>query len=382
VSETPKKTTRLPAAAVAPAAALVWLVVVAGTARGESFATLPTALPLHSALPEDAATTEPSTLRIVTPKPDLAAPGTFGAVAPGMFEPAYVSGPSFLPAEYPGKDWPMPTPGPLLSLRPTYIPPDSRSGMFQGGLVRGTYLPRLDNASGFGFSSVTKQITLAVPPFIKGSPILFSPGYTVHFLDGPASTDAPPRLHDVELEFRWMNQLTCRWGVDTAIAPSYYGDFENSDDAFRVTGRIIAAFSWSPRLRIVGGVLFLGREDYPILPIGGIAWEPTDDWNLELVFPRPRAYYRFYNNDAIEHRAFVGGEFGGNTWAIDRAGGVHDRFTYRDLRAVVGWERKAKRGITARIETGWVFSREIEYESGVANFKPDGTFMVRGEATF
>jgi len=366
------------------ALALGGLVVGAGNARGQGFATLPTALPLHSALSEDAlAPTGPSTLRIVTPAPDPTAPGLLGPTASGVFEPAYVSGPSFLPADYPGKDWPMPTPGPLISLRPTYIPPDSRGGMFQGGLTRGTYLPRLNNASGFGFSSVTKQATFAVPPFFKGSPIMFSPGYTGHFLDGPGSVDAPPRLHEIELEFRWMNQLTQRWGIDTALAPSYYGDFENrSSDAFRVTGRIIGAFSWSPRLRIVGGALFLGREDYPIVPIGGIVWEPTEDWNLELVLPRPRIYYRFYNDDVIEHRSFVGGEFGGNTWAIERAGGVYDKFTYADLRLVAGWERKAKRGITARVEAGWVFSREVSYLSGVANFKPDDTFMVRGEAAF
>jgi hypothetical protein len=349
-------------------------------ARGEPFATLPMQLPLHSALSEDLPA-EASTLRIVTPGADPSAPMTLAPATPGMFDPEFVVGPSF-PSDIFEKAWPTPTPGPLFSLRPTYIPPDSRSGMFQGSLMRGTYIPRLSNAGGFGFSSHTKQLTLALPPFIKGSPILFSPGYTIHLLDGPGSTDAPPRLHDVELEFRWMNQLTCRWGIDTAIAPSYYGDFDNNDEAFRVTGRIIAAYSWSPRLRLVGGVLFLGREDYPVIPIGGIAWEPTDDWNLELVIPRPRAYYRFYNNDVIEHRWFVGGEFGGNTWAIDRAGGVHDKFTYSDLRLVTGWERKAKRGLTARLETGWVFNREVEYLSGVANFKPNDSFMIRGEAAF
>jgi hypothetical protein len=360
---------------------VIALAAGAGTVRGEPFATLPTQLPLHSALPEDIPAGT-STLRIVTPGVGTTAPMTLTPAAPGAFEPEYVSDPSFLPSDAFDKAWPMPTPGPLFSLRPTYIPPDSRSGMFQGGVFRGTYLPRLSNAEGFGFTSITNQVTLAVPPFFKGSPILVSPGYTMHLLDGPGSTDAPPRLHDIELEFRWMNQLTCRWGVDTAITPSFYGDFENNDDAFRLTGRIIAAYSWSPRLRIVGGVLFLGREDYPIVPIGGIAWEPTDDWNLELVIPRPRAYYRFYNDDIIEHRGFIGGEFGGNTWAIDRAGGVHDKFTYSDLRLVVGWERKAKRGLTARFETGWVFNREIEYESGVANFKPNDTFMVRGEASY
>jgi hypothetical protein len=61
---------------------------------------------------------------------------------------------------------------------------------------------------------------------------------------------------------------------------------------------------------------------------------------------------------------------------------VYDKFTYADLRLVAGWERKVKRGITARVEAGWVFSREVSYLSGVANFKPDDTFMVRGEATF
>lgn len=305
-------------------------------------------------------------------------------VLPSADGPEFITVPPLGQPQTSAPIWPEePQPAPAFSLRPTIKHKDAKPGSLQGSLIRAAYLPRLGNAGGFGMTDVTKQFTFAVPPFFYGNPILITPSATVHFLDGPAPLDLPSRVHDFELEFRYMRQVTGRFGFDSAIAPAYYGDLHNdSSDAWRLTGRFIGAWDWSPTVKLVGGAWFLGREDIPVSPVVGAVWKPNDYWQVDAIVPRPRVYYRFEAHEKVKNWIYLGGEFGGNSWAIDRAGGVPDKFTYSDLRLVVGWERTKTLGLNARVELGWVFDRKIEYASGIAGFNPDNTLMLRGELSY
>lgn len=330
----------------------------------------PAALPVHSALPEDVKPADPA------PRVSNILPSADG--------PEFITVPPLGQPQTSAPIWPEePQPAPPFSWRPTIVHKNAKSGSFQGSLSRATYLPRLDNAGGFGMTDLAQQLTFAVPPFFYGSPILITPASTVHFLDGPATLDLPSRVYDFELEFRYMRQITGRWGIDTAIAPAYYGDLQNdSRDAWRLTGRFISAWDWSPTIKLVGGAWFLGREDIPVSPIFGGIWKPNDCWQVDAIFPRPRVYYRFEAHDEVKNWIYIGGEFGGNSWAIDRAGGVPDKFTYSDLRLVVGWEHTKTRSLNGRLELGWVFDRKIEYVSGIPGFDPSDTLMLRGEMSY
>lgn len=275
-----------------------------------------------------------------------------------------------------------PPPSPLFSLRPTYVPPGAKSGIFQQTLGRATYLPRI-GADGFGMTSLSHQFTFALPPFIKGSPILFTPTFTAHFTDGPGQTPVPSELRDYELEFRYLKQATPRLGIDLAIAPSYFGDMNNdSSNAWRITGRALAAWNWTETVQVVVGGLYLGRSDFLAVPVGGIIWKPSENRRFDILVPRPRAYLRTFVDGELERWVYLGGEFGGNTWAIDRPGDIPDKMTYADLRLLIGWERKAPHGLNARIELGWVFDRSIEFSSGYQGFDPSDTLMLRGETSF
>lgn len=342
----------------------------------------PTALPLHSALPEDARDygqlppSAPSSSRLTAsaallPPPASDAPDFVPVPPLATPQPA---GPTF---------GPEPPPAPWFSWTPTYVPPDAKSGMLQQALFRTTYLPRFGGGDGFGLTDVTQQMMLAVPPFIAGSPVLIAPSASVHFLDGPTGVDLPAEVYSFELEFRYMKQVTSRFGFDLAVAPSYFGDLHNdSGDAWRVTARALAAWDWTPAIKLVAGGLVLGRSDYPAIPVGGVIWKPTPDWRLDVVFPRPRVYRRIGVHGDVEQHVYLGGELGGNTWAIDRTGGVADKFTYGDLRMVLGWERTVPRGLNGRVELGWVFDRKIEFQSGLPDFRPDDTLLVRGELSY
>jgi hypothetical protein len=325
------------------------------------------------------ATTRPGTV------PGLFASTTNVAmVPPSTNQRDYVPNPSYAtsPLGAPSAEFVPPQEVPFFSWRPSYKHEGAKDGSFQQALGRMTYLPRIGD-DGFGITSLNQQATFALPPFISGSPFLLTPSYTMHFLDGPGPIDVPPKLMDAELEFRYMKQATPRLGIDLAVAPSFFSDGDNtSSDAWRVTGRALGAWALNDRWQIVGGGVYTGRSDFPAVPVAGFIWKPSCDVRVEALFPRPKAYWRPFVNGKIEHWFYVGGEYGGNTWAIDHPGGIPDKMTYSDLRLLVGWERKAPGGLNGRFELGWVFDRSIEFTSGRPGFDPDDTLMVRSEFSF
>jgi hypothetical protein len=65
-----------------------------------------------------------------------------------------------------------------------------------------------------------------------------------------------------------------------------------------------------------------------------------------------------------------------------RAGGFEDNFTYIDYRILVGFERKLNGGAGYRLEAGYVFGRTVEFTSGVGDFDPADTILLRGAIVF
>ena len=80
---------------------------------------------------------------------------------------------------------------------------------------------------------------------------------------------------------------------------------------------------------------------------------------------------------------YIGGEFGGGIWAIERPSTTMlDVVSYSDLRVLVGYERKIIGGLSRRFEFGYVFDREIDFESATPDVSLDDTFFVRAGATY
>jgi hypothetical protein len=133
---------------------------------------------------------------------------------------------------------------------------------------------------------------------------------------------------------------------------------------------------------VVAGVAYLDRDDVSVVPIGGVIWTPSEDLRVELMAPRPKIAKRVSYDCNTAHWLYIAGEFGGGAWAVERANGRDDVLYYRDWRAVVGLEQTSICGFSGRIEAGYVFGREIEYESNRREIDLDGTSMVRAELSF
>ncbi len=266
------------------------------------------------------------------------------------------------------------------------LPPGVRGGVFQKLLFDATWLAP-GGRDGMGMNDLQLQSIFALPCPTIDSPLLITPGFAVHYLQGPSRVDLPPRLHEGYVQFRWLSQLNPRLGLDLAITPGVYSDFQQeAADSFRLTGHGAAAWNWTDKARVVLGAAYLDRPDAEVIPIGGVVWMPHADVKFDLVFPHPRISRRIYwawnNCEEKQDWIYVAGEFAGDAWAIRRADGSDDQVVLSDYRVILGLERKVSGGLSSRFEVGYVFSRRIRYTSGTPEYRPTDTVMLRGGLTY
>ena len=208
--------------------------------------------------------------------------------------------------------------------------------------------------------------------------LTLSPRFGWHFVDGPIATDLPSELYDASLEGVLSLPLSSRLFMQAAVAPSVFSDGRNSSrDGFRLPGRWLVFWNYSDRLTLSTGLVYLDRDDIGLLPAAGLIYKPTDDWRIELLIPRPRVAWRYASNGPKASWLYAVGEFGGGSWAIERASEVRDVATLSDYRLLLGWERIVEGGVDCRVEGGYVFNRSLEYQSLPGERDLPGTALVR-----
>ncbi|MHB1036880.1 MAG: hypothetical protein ACYC35_18950 [Pirellulales bacterium] len=260
------------------------------------------------------------------------------------------------------------------------LPPGVKRGPLQQVSLLSTWLAGGCGPTDFGMNDEELTATVAFPFPTRESPLVLTPGFGVHYLEGPVVSDLPPRLFDAFLDVRWLRQVTPWLGVDVAVTPGMYSDFEQNDsDALRIGGRGLGAITCSPTTKIVLGAMYLDRVDIKVLPVGGVIWTPTEDLRYDLIFPKPKLAWRW---SAVEgdfsQWVYISGELGGGSWAIQRTSGAQDIATVRDYRVMLGVERKVAVGLNSLFEVGYVFNRRIEYASDTPDVEPRNTVMLRG----
>lgn len=252
-----------------------------------------------------------------------------------------------------------------------------KDGFFQKLSFSAAWLNR-SGPSDLGLTELKTFLTVAVPLPSKDFPLLITPGFDVTVLNGPDSPDLPPQVYDTYLDFMWLPKLSEGWLGILSLAPGLYSDFDHlQNDAFRLKGKALIRYDWIPeRLQLMAGVLYLNRNDVNWLPAGGLIWTPNDKTHLELLFPRPKFSRRVMRTGLHEDWLYMSGEFGGDTWSIRRASGEFDMITLRDWRIFFGLERKRDGGAGHRFEVGYVFSRDVQYDSATPDYQSDPAVML------
>ena len=238
--------------------------------------------------------------------------------------------------------------------------------------------PKKEN--GLGVTSFDVRGSIEFPDF---QALWFVPRAAAHLIDGPQVTDLPGQLYDFSFEAVAMIPATEQVFFQLAIAPSFFSDLQNtSNGAFRLPGRLLGFWKYSETLMFNAGVFYLDRDDVKWLPVAGIVWNYSDDLKLELMAPRPRIAWRFSHADCDEHWAYVVGEFGGGTWAVQRASGVNDVATLQDYKLMLGVERKWDTVKSWWVEAGYVFNRRVEYTSGIGDSDLSSSGVARVGMSF
>lgn len=265
------------------------------------------------------------------------------------------------------------------------IPPGSRPGFFQKARFETAWMPRFES-DGLGITQLGASIVTAVPFPKRHQPLTITPRYMVRYLDGPDFVDVPSRLHDVEIAFNHVRRIADRWVFNGAITLGTYADDHSFDasDAFRVSGRALGIYEVSTSSKWILGVVYANRRGTRVLPaVGYVYW--TDDLKIDVVMPQPKIAWRTWSEGRAgynERWFYVQGDFGGGIWSVERASGTPDTLSYNDLRVIFGTERIQIGSISRRWELGYVFNRELEYDSVGSDIEIDDSLFVRAVFTY
>ncbi|MFO0425747.1 MAG: hypothetical protein ACK526_04195 [Planctomyces sp.] len=211
--------------------------------------------------------------------------------------------------------------------------------------------------------SATGAIPLGGSETITDNMLMVTPGFRADYIDAPPLTDIPNELFEPSLTFFWRRVINDRLSSSLIVTPSIRSDFTTGDDAFRIFGLALLTWETIPdELWMSAGGVYLDRADLSALPAVGLTWKPTPVWKIDVQFPQPKISYRLEKNGGeSESWLYLGGGFGGNTWAVTRASGASDQLTLSELRMVVGYEKLIAGNRGGFAEMGWAFDRQMEY---------------------
>ncbi len=257
----------------------------------------------------------------------------------------------------------------------------------------GTWLAGDSSGTQLGQTDLELNGTFFFPMFGGKLPLYVTPGFAVHYWNGPNSDDftsvpppqLPPRTYDAYLDGAIKPVINNWLSADLGARVGLYTDFVSVEtNAIRVIARGIGIITISPTTQVVLGVVYLDRLTVKLLPVFGLIWVPNPDARFDIVFPQPKLSYRMTTYGTTEWWWYLGGEFGGGTWHFQREDGQDDAFQDNDLRLILGleWKNQARPGLTGYFEVGYVFNREIEYIGVNPGFDPDDTVMLRAGVTF
>ncbi len=232
--------------------------------------------------------------------------------------------------------------------------------------------------------SASGAIPLGNSETITDNILTVSPGFRADLMDVPAGVDIPNTLYEPSLTCFWRRVINDKLTSSLIMTPSLRSDFTTSENAFRIFGLALLTWERIPdKLWLSAGAVYLDRADMSALPAAGLTWKPTPVWKLEVQFPQPRICYRTAKDGAnSESWVYLGGGFGGNTWAVTRAGGQSDQLTVNDLRMIVGYERLVSGNRGGFAEAGWAFNRSMEYTDLPFEQDFSDAFVARVGLTF
>jgi hypothetical protein len=347
---------------------------------GSSTVSVPSASPLA---PYDPYASPLAQAPLTQPAPTFAPSPTAPAVDPSIYSP-YAPSP-YAPTPY------SPAPSALypegIQMPQSNFSFGETLKFMQDIRLRWTWLSDMGDR-GLGVNDVETNVTFAVPFFQIKSPLMVTPGFAIHFWQGPVTeapyfADLPANTYDAYLDTAWYPTITNWLSAQVGVRVGAYTDFNTfTTNSIRIMGRGLGVVSLTPTLQVAAGAVYIDRVLIKILPAGGVIWTPNPDARYEFLFPNPRGTRRWTTLGNTDIWVYLTGEYGGGSWTAQRAGGLSEQFDYNDLRVSGGLESFGLRGLHAFFEVGYVWDRKIIYRFGPPDFPASDTVMLRAGASY
>jgi hypothetical protein len=170
-------------------------------------------------------------------------------------------------------------------------------------------------------------------------------------------------------------------GAFLYLYPGYYTEDHIGSSSFDMPITVGRAFVLrEDRLFFIVGANAAGlRGEFPILPIVGLVWRPSDQWVAYLVPPEPRVTYYPTKNLGI----YAGGQLTGGSFRTDRDPTIfpqklsNAQVDYTEYRAGVGFDFRCNDTISVNVGGGYALQRRFNFERADEEFETDPAPYVR-----
>jgi hypothetical protein len=186
--------------------------------------------------------------------------------------------------------------------------------------------------------------------------------YGLREIDAPASALLPDSLQtlavQVGAEYRKSDDLTLGFRVSPSVKSDFKA-FESKD--LRLLVEMHAKYQLNRKLTLLGGIAYTGEQhSFPVLPVLGVLYTPSERWGFALGFPRTKIMYMPYKGTEL----FLGATFSGGEYRLHDAAVGANVISYKDYRAVAGVELPLYSVARLAISGGYAFGRKFTFDEG------------------
>jgi len=185
------------------------------------------------------------------------------------------------------------------------------------------------------------------------------------FLGSPAGVPVPDNIHTLQFGTGLSYRPNDRWMFMARVSPTLYKFSDPGGNDIGVSGGLMAMWNYSPSLKFMFGVVFSPDSDLKVMPIAGLDWIINDQWDLRLMFPKPRLVYtpndhwHFHVGADLNMATFRTGDSLGTSIGLPQ---YNDALgTYRDIRIGAGVGYRISKTLSVEADAGYSVNRQIDY---------------------
>lgn len=242
---------------------------------------------------------------------------------------------------------------------------------FVGPRFRHTWVEGQDDPASLETNDSDVSLVFAIPQFMGSTqPLYLVPSFSIHTFEGPrlATADIPGNAYSAFLDAGWESDPMRTFGADLGVRVGVFSGFDTfNSDSFRVMGKGLGRVRLTPNATLRGGVFYIDRNRYKLVPAGGILWIPNPDTRFDIFFPEPKLSHYLTTLGTSDIWWYIIGYYGGGTWTVKRQSGNTDSIDINEMRLALGFEfgkndfiRQGRR--LGFIEGGYAFKRELLFK--------------------